>query len=408
MSPQWDRIEAARAQVPGLQNEVQGQPLAYLDYAATAQRPQAVLDALHHAHAHLGANVHRGVHTRSAEATAAFEAARARVARFLSTTPEQVVWTSGATDALNLAAAGLGATRVRAGDRVLVSVGAHHANLVPWQLMAKRTGARVEPLPLAPSGEPDLGALDVALARGRVAVVAVSLISNVLGTQAPVSELAQRAHAHGAAVVVDAAQAVAHGPVNPAALGADVLAFSGHKIYGPTGVGVLWARPALLEDWPPWKGGGDMIERVSFEGTSFRPPPARFEAGTPPIAQAIGLHAALDWLEVLGWGSIQKKESALTKALVRTLDSIEGVRRAPGTPVVPLCSFCLDGVHPHDVGTLLDEQGIAVRTGRHCADPLHTALGLDATVRASLSFLNTADEIVRLAEGLEHAKTVLG
>lgn len=401
-------VEAARAEVPGLQGEVHGKPLAYLDYAATAQCPQVVLDALHHAHAHLGANVHRGVHTRSAETTAAFEAARVRVARFLSTAPEQVIWTSGATDALNLAAAGLGATRVRAGDRLLVSMGAHHANLVPWQLLAGRTGARVEPLPLTSKGEPDLEALDAALARGRVAVVAVSLVSNVLGTRAPVSAIAQRAHAHGAVVVVDAAQAVPHGPLDPDALGADVVAFSGHKLYGPTGVGVLWARPALLAAWPPWKGGGDMVQRVSFAGTSFRAPPARFEAGTPPIAQAIGLHAALDWLEDLGWGVIQAREAALTRALVRCLDGVQGLRRVPGTPTVPLCSFTVEGVHPHDVGTLLDEQGVAVRTGRHCADPLHAALGLQATVRASLSFLSTQDEIARLVEGVVHAKAVLG
>ena len=401
-------VETARADVPGLQGEVHGKPLAYLDYAATAQCPQVVLDALQRAHAHLGANVHRGVHTRSAEATAAFEAARVRVARFLSTAPEQVIWTSGATDALNLAAAGLGATRVREGDRLLVSVGAHHANLVPWQLLAGRTGARVEPLPLTSRGEPDLEALDAALARGRVAVVAVSLVSNVLGTRAPVPAIAQRAHAHGAVVVVDAAQAVPHGPLDPDALGADVLAFSGHKLYGPTGVGVLWARPELLAAWPPWKGGGDMVQRVSFAGTSFRAPPARFEAGTPPIAQAIGLHAALDWLEDLGWGAIQAREAALTRALVRSLDSVQGLRRVPGTPTVPLCSFTVEGIHPHDVGTLLDEQGVAVRTGRHCADPLHTALGLQATVRASLSFLSTQDEIARLVEGVVHAKAVLG
>lgn len=400
-------IHAVRAAVPALRDQVQGQPLAYLDYAASSQRPQVVIDALHHAHVHLGANVHRGVHTRSAEATAAFEEARAGVAGFLSTSSDQVVWTSGATDALNLAAAGLGATRLRRGDRVLVSLAAHHANLVPWQLVAETVGATVEPLRLTAAGVVDLDALDSALSKGRVAVVACSLVSNVLGTRAPVEEVAERAHAHGAVVVVDAAQAVPHGPLDASALGADVLAFSGHKLFGPTGVGVLWARRSLLEAWPPWKGGGDMVRRVSFSGTSFRPPPARFEAGTPPIAQAIGLHAALEWLASVGWEAVQAREASLSKSLQEALDTVPGLTKVPGTPDVPLCSFSVEGIHPHDIGTLLDERGIAVRTGRHCADPLHTALGLDATVRASLCFLNTEAEIERLVEGLHCVRSVL-
>lgn len=401
-------VDALRKQVPGLHREVHGHPLAYLDYAATAQRPQAVLDAVAHAYTTLNANVHRGVHTVSAEATAAFEAARARVARFLSTVPTQVVFTSGATDALNLAASGLAATRLAPGTRVLATLAEHHANLVPWQLAAERTGASVEPVPLTSRGTVDLGALERALCQGRVAVVACTLVSNVLGTRAPIEEVSRLCDQHGATLVVDAAQAAAHGPLDAAALGAHVLVFSGHKVYGPTGVGVLWARKELLEAWPPWKGGGDMIRRVAFSGTTFREPPARFEAGTPPIAQAIGLHAALDWLNNIGWAAIQAREEALTRYAEAALRGVPELHRVPGAPVVPLFSFTLGSIHPHDIGTLLDHEGVAVRTGRHCTDPLHTQLGLDATTRASLSFLNTREEIDRLVAGLHRVTEILG
>jgi cysteine desulfurase/selenocysteine lyase len=401
-------VAALRAQVPGLHRSIRGQPLVYLDHAATAHRPQPVLDALHHANTHLNANVHRGVHTVSAEATAAFEATRTRVAAFLGADREEIVFTRGTTEALNLAAHGIAATRLRPRSRILLTPFEHHANLVPWQLVADPRGARVEALPVTPTLDLDLDRTHTALRAGHVAVLGLPLVSNVLGTRTPVAELAAMAHDVGALVVVDAAQAAAHGPLNVHALGADILAFSGHKLGGPGGIGVLWAKRSLLATWPPWQGGGDMIERVSFDSTTFRAPPARFEAGTPPIAAAIGLHAALDWLENIGWEAISEHEHLLRDHLLAVLDALPFVERLPGTPAIPLAAFNVRGVHPHDVGTLLDDHGIAVRTGRHCTDPLHTHLGLDASVRASASFLTTTDELDHLGRALHAVAEVFG
>jgi len=399
-----DDIDAIRAQFPGLHRTVHGRPLIYMDSAATAHKPRAVLDALHTANTRLCANVHRGVHTVSAEATAAHEAARAAAGRFLGAPASEIVLTSGTTEALNLAAASIA---LRPGDRILLTAAEHHANLVPWQLAAQRTGARVEPIPLTPDNTVDLDAYRALLAGGRVAVVGFSLASNVLGSWVPAAQLSAGARAAGALVVIDAAQAAAHGPIDVTALDADVLAFSGHKVFGPTGIGVLWARRALLDAWPPWQGGGDMITRVSFEETTFRPPPARFEAGTPNITGAIGLHAALDWLEGIGWARIQRREAALRDHLRPRLAAVPGLTLLQSAPDLPLFSFTLDGAHPHDVGTLLDMEGIAVRTGRHCADPLHKALGLAASTRASLSFLNTVQECDALVAALHRIREVL-
>ena len=400
-------VSALRQQLPGLSREVHGRPLIYLDSAATTHRPRAVLDAVRRASTTLNANVHRGVHTVSAEATAAYEAARAAAARFLGAQAGEVVFTSGTTEALNLAAASLAATRLREGDRILLTTMEHHANLVPWQLAAERTGARVEAIPLTPDRRLDLGAYARLLAGGRVAVVGFPLVSNVLGTALPAEALVRGARAHGALTVVDAAQAAAHGPLDVGALGCDVLAFSGHKVFGPTGTGVLWARSALLAGWPPWKGGGDMIARVSFSGTTYREPPARFEAGTPNISGAIGLHAALDWLEGIGWPAIRAREAMLRDHARDALRAVEGLALLVETPDVPLFALDLPPLHPHDIGTLLDEDGIAVRSGRHCADPLHAALGLTATTRASLCFLNTPAECDALAASLRRAREVL-
>lgn len=401
-------VSTLRREFPGLQRSIRGAPLAYLDYAATAQRPRAVLDAMHRAHTELNANVHRGVHTVSAEVSAAFEAARARVAAFLGADPSEVVFTRGTTEALNLAAHGIAATRLRPRSRILLSQQEHHANLVPWQLVAHPRGARVECIPLTEGGHLDLDAAHRQIRAGELAVLGVPLVSNVLGTRTPVEELARAAHDVGGLVVVDAAQAVAHGPIDVHALGADVVAFSGHKVYGPTGIGVLWARASLLHAWPPWQGGGDMMERVSFESTTYRPPPARFEAGTPPIAGAIGLHAALDWLEGVGWSAIQEREALIRDHLLTVVDGLGFVDRLPGRPDVPLTSFNVRGVHAHDVGTILDQSGIAVRTGRHCADPLHTTLGLEASVRASASFLTTGAEVDLLGHALREVAEVFG
>ena len=401
-------VHALRSQVPGLGRTIRGQPLVYLDYAATAQRPQSVIDAVVRANTTLNASVYRGVHTVSAEVTRAFEAARARVARFLSAEPGEIVFTRGATEALNLAAHGIAATRLRPRSRILLSAQEHHANLVPWQLAADPRGARVESLTLDVHGHIDHDDALRRIGQGQLAVLGLPLVSNVLGTRTAVAPLAAAARAVGAVVVVDAAQAVAHGPIDVHALGADVVAFSGHKVYGPTGIGVLWARRSLLESWPPWQGGGAMVERVSFDATSFRAPPARFEAGTPPIAAALGLHAALDWLDGVGWEAIAAREVRVREQLLATLDAIDPVVRLPGTPEVPLASFNVGAIHPHDVGTLLDEQGIAVRTGRHCADPLHSGLGLAASVRVSASFLTTDTELAHLGRALRKAVEVFG
>ena len=394
--------------MPGLHRTVHGRPLVYLDNAATTHKPIAVLDALRRANTHLCANVHRGVHTVSAEATAAHEAARGAVGRFLGAPASEIVLTSGTTESLNLAAACIGATRLRPGDRILLTTAEHHANLVPWQLVAERTGAVVEPIPLTPARDIDLDAYRALLAEGRVAMVGFPLVSNVLGTRAPAEALIAGAHQAGALAVVDAAQAAAHGPIDVGALGADVLAFSGHKVFGPTGIGVLWARRALLEAWPPWKGGGDMIGRVSFAGSTFRPPPARFEPGTPNTAGAIGLHAALDWLDTIGWDRLQQHEQALRDHLLARLADCVGVSLLHAAPDLPLFSFALAGAHPHDVGTLLDMEGVAVRTGRHCTDPLHQALGIQASTRAALSFLNTVEEADALIDALCRTREILG
>ncbi|HCH61541.1 MAG: cysteine desulfurase CsdA [Deltaproteobacteria bacterium] len=401
-------IAALRSAVPGLHRSIRGESLIYLDYAATAQRPQAVLDAVYRANTELNANVHRGVHTVSAEVSAAFEAARARVATFLGAEPSEIVFTRGTTEALNLAAQGIAATRLRPRSRILLTQQEHHANLVPWQLVAHPRGARVECMRLDDAGSIDVEAAHRQIRAGGLAVLGLPLVSNVLGSRAPVETLSAAARDVGAVVVVDAAQAVAHGPLDVHAIGADVVAFSGHKVYGPTGIGVLWARSDLLHAWPPWQGGGDMIERVSFDSTTYRPPPARFEAGTPPIAAALGLHAALDWLDAVGWSTIRARETQLRARLLAILDGLDFIERLPGRPDVPLACFNVRGVHAHDVGTILDQHGIAVRTGRHCADPLHTLLGLDASVRASASFLNTEAELDHLEAALGEVAEVFG
>lgn len=396
-------IDVLRGMLPGLSRVVRGKPLVYMDHAATTHKPQAVLSAVAHASTHLCANVHRGVHTVSAEATAAYESARLAVGGFIGAPPSEVVFTSGTTASLNLAANSIAASRLQPGDRILLTMAEHHASLVPWQLAAERSGATVEAIPLTRDRNLDLDAYWTMLSAGRVAVVGFPLVSNVLGTHLPAAELVAGARAAGALSVVDAAQAVAHVPVNVSAIGADVLAFSGHKAFGPTGIGVLWARRALLEDWPPWQGGGDMIARAAFTGTTFRPPPARFEAGTPNIAGAIGLHAALDWLSGLGWPWLRAREDALRDALRSRLVALPGVQLLHPCPDLPLFSFSVDGIHPHDIGSLLDMDGIAVRTGRHCADPLHQALGVDASTRVSLSFLNTPEECDALIASLQRA-----
>ncbi len=401
--------QAVRAAFPILQQTVNGQPLVYLDNAATTQKPACVIDAIADYYRRDNANVHRGLHTLSDRATQRFEQARERAAAFInSPSPSQVIWTSGTTEAINLVANSWGRSELRAGDRILVSWMEHHSNIVPWQIVAGATGAEVHPIPITDSGEIDLDALD-ALLDERVKMVAVNHVSNALGTVNPVEEICRRAARVGARVLVDGAQSVAHWPVDVQSLGCDFFTFSGHKLFGPTGIGVLWGREALLQGMPPFLGGGEMIETVSFDGTTFAGLPFRFEAGTPNIAGAIGLGAAIDYVESLDRTAAAAHETALLGLALELADGMEGLRRI-GTPVhaAGIFSFLLEGTHPSDVGLLLDQQGIAVRTGHHCAQPLMDRFGIPGTVRASFSIYNTVEDVHRLFEGLHKARSLFG
>jgi len=395
-------LDEIRAEFPGLQQEVHGKPLVYADSAATAQKPRAVLDALSEAHTFLAANVHRGVHELARRATERYEGARDVVAGFLGGVPrEEVVFGRGATEALNLLAHGI---RLGPGDEVLVTEMEHHANLVPWQLACARTGATLRHVPVTDDGalgpvEPHLGPA--------TRVVAVVHASNTLGTINPIPEIAAKAHAHGAIVVVDGAQWVPHGPADVRALGADAYVFSGHKLFGPTGIGVLWATRALLESLPVWQGGGDMIESVSLHASTFADLPVRFEAGTPPIAQAIGLAAAIRWIGSIGWPTLAAREAALAAQLDDALGRVPGLRRiGTAAPRVPLQSFVFDDIHAHDVGTILDTEGVAIRTGHHCTEPLMHRFDLPATARVSLAVYNTPRDVERIAAALRTVRDV--
>ena len=397
--------QRVRQDFPILEQEVNGRPLVYLDNAATTQKPSSVIDAIVNYYRRDNANVHRGVHTLSDRATQGFEQARQTVADFIaSPKTSQVIWTSGTTAAINLVAYSWGHSQLRAGDRVLVSWLEHHSNIVPWQLVAAATGAEVVPIPVTDAGEIDLDALD-ALLDGRVKMVAINHVSNALGTVNPVQEIARRARAAGALVLVDGAQSVAHWPVDVPALGCDFYAFSGHKLFGPTGIGVLWGREELLEAMPPFLGGGEMIEQVAFPTTSFSGLPFKFEAGTPNIAGAIGLAAAVDYLAGLDREGAAAHEEALLQRTLELAAEVPGLRRI-GKPdhAAGIFSFLLEGCHPSDLGMLLDQQGIAVRTGHHCAQPLMARFGISGTVRASYSIYNTQEDVTRLFEGIRKAQ----
>ncbi len=400
---------AARLDFPILQQQVNGQPLVYLDNAATTQKPEAVIEAISHYYRHDNANVHRGAHTLSDRATVAFENARATVARFLnSPAPSQVIWVRGATEAINLVAHSWGRSTLRAGDRILVSYLEHHSNIVPWQLIAAATGAEVVPIPITAGGDIDLAALS-SLLDERVKLVAVNHVSNALGTINPVAEITRMAHAVGALVMVDGAQATAHMPVDVQAIDCDFYAFSGHKLFGPTGIGVLWGRESLLDAMPPFLGGGEMIETVSFSGSTWNSLPFKFEAGTPNIAGAIGLAAAIDYLAGLDIDAAARHELALLEQTIAMAGEVEDLRRI-GNPArsVGIFSFVIDGIHPSDLGMLLDQQGIAVRTGHHCTQPLMAHYQLPGTVRASYALYNTAEDVERLFAGIHKAKRLFG
>lgn len=406
-------VRAVRADFPILDRRVGEYPLAYLDSANTSQKPRAVVDAVAAHYLGHNANVARAMHTLGAEATEAFEGSRQKIADFIGAAgAEEIIFTKNASEALNLAANTLGASLVP-GDEIVVSVMEHHSNLVPWQLLAERTGARLRWFDITEEGRLDLAAADAAsLINERTKIVSLTWVSNVLGTVNPIPEIARRAHTVGAVMVVDGSQGVPQLPTDVASLGADMVAFTGHKMLGPTGIGVLWGRYALLATLPPFLGGGEMIEVVTMAGSTFAPPPRRFEAGTPPIAQAVGLGAAVDYLKAVGMDAIAAHELAITTHALRSLGAIEGLRiLGPAEPVDRggAFSFVLstrDGleVHPHDVMQLLDSRGVAVRGGHHCARPLHSRLGVTASSRASAYVYTLPEEIDALADALVYVR----
>ncbi|GAB5413605.1 MAG: cysteine desulfurase [Congregibacter sp.] len=402
-------VERVRADFPILQQTINGHPLVYLDNAATTQKPNAVIDAIADYYRNDNANVHRGVHSLSDRATRVFEDARDSVARFLnSPTSRQLIWTRGTTESVNLVAHSWGLENLKAGDRVLVSWLEHHSDIVPWQLIAARCGAEVVPIPVTESAEIDLDALD-SLLDERVKLVAVNHVSNALGTINPIKEIARRVHANGALLLVDGAQAVGHWDVDVQDLGCDFYCLSGHKLFGPTGIGVLWGRESLLEAMPPFLGGGEMIETVSFQGTTFSSLPFKFEAGTPNIAGAVGLAAAVKYLEGIDRAQAALHEERLLAATIEAAQQIPGLRRV-GSPAksAGIFSFVLEGTHPSDLGMLLDEQGIAVRTGHHCAQPLMARFEVPGTVRASFSMYNNDGDVERFIDGLRKAHALFG
>jgi cysteine desulfurase / selenocysteine lyase len=402
-------VARLREQFPLLAQQVNGRHLAYLDNGASTQRPQAVLDAVAHYETHLHANVHRGVHTLSQLATDAYEGARERVRRFLNAaSTREIIFTRGTTESINLVAQSWGRAQLRPDDEIIVSALEHHANLVPWQMIATTTGARLRVAPIDEAGQLYFDGFQ-GLLNDRTKLVAITHVSNALGTIVPVARVIEAAHRSGVPVLVDGAQAVAHTAVDVQALGADFYAFSGHKLYGPTGIGVLYGREALLESMPPWMGGGDMIRTVSYESATWNELPYKFEAGTPNISGAIGLAAAMDFLEQLGLDKAAAHEHSLLGAATAALMRIPGVRiHGTADDKGPVLSFTLEGVHPHDVGTILDHEGVAIRAGHHCAMPLMDLLGLPATARASFACYNTLAEVEQLAAAVRRAAEVFG
>lgn len=394
-------VDRLRAHFPALDQEVHGKPLAYLDNAASTHKPTAVLDALHQIYARDYSNIHRGVHQLSVRATTAYEAARGSVKRFLGASDErEIVFVRGATEGINLVAQTWGRTHIGQGDEVLITAMEHHSNIVPWQLLCESVGARLRVVDVDDRGQLDLGDLESKLGPS-TKLLSMVHISNALGTINPVREIVQMARERGITTLLDGAQATPHAPVDVQALGCDFYVFSGHKVYGPTGIGVLYGRLPVLEAMPPWQGGGDMIETVSFEKSTYAQPPARFEAGTPHIAGAIGLAAACDYLTEIGLEAIAQHEAELLAYGTHALEQIEGLSLiGTAEDKAGVLSFVMEGIHPHDVGTILDFEGVAVRTGHHCTQPLMKRLGVSATTRASLGLYNTRDELDRLVGGL--------
>ena len=400
----WARV---REDFPLLARQVNGKPLIYLDSANTGQKPASVIQTVDDFYRQHNANVSRAVHTLGTEATDAYEGARKRLARFLNVRPDELVLCSGTTFAINLVAYSWALPRLKAGDTILVSRMEHHANIVPWQLVAQRTGATIKVAEIHTDGTLDLDALYAAMT-GDVKLLAITHTSNVLGTVNPVREICREARRRGIVTVVDGSQAVPHRAVDVAAIGCDFYAFTGHKMCGPTGTGALWARREHLQAMPPFIGGGEMIKEVSFDGTVFNDPPHRFEAGTPNIAGFIGLGAAVDYLDALGMANVEAREAELLAHATEELDRIDGLRivgRAPDKAAV--ISFLIEGAHAHDLATLLDLEGVAVRSGQHCAHPLLQFYGVAATLRASFAFYNTHEEVEAFIAALKKARALL-
>ncbi len=402
-------MQEFRADFPALQQEIHGNPLVYLDNAASAQQPQAVIDAVAEYHSRNHANVHRGVHTLSNRATEAYEGARDKVAGFINAASRnEIVWTSGTTESINLVAQSFLRPRIGAGDKILITHLEHHSNIVPWQMVCEQTGAQLAVAPVNDAGEVDFEAL-IALMTGDVRMLAISHVSNALGTVLPIKRIVDEAKQREIPVLVDGAQGVPHMKIDVQDLGCDFYAFSAHKIFGPTGIGVLYGRETLLDAMPPWKGGGEMILEVRFDGTTYNELPYKFEAGTPNIGGAVGIGAAVDYLQSIGMDRISAHESELHAYMVEQLSNVETMRLI-GTAEnrASVQSFLLGDVHPHDLGTILDHQGIAVRTGHHCAMPLMELYCIPGTARASLALYNNTDDVDRLVAGLAKAREIFG
>ncbi|MCG7585137.1 cysteine desulfurase CsdA [Photobacterium sp. OFAV2-7] len=406
MTAQFD-INQIRQQFPALAQDCNGQPLVYLDSAATTQKPKIVIETIQQYYSGHNANVHRGSHTLTAAATAQFEQARATVQRFINARDsKEIIWTRGATEALNLIAQTYARQTLKPGDEILVSELEHHANIVPWQIVAEQTGAKVVKIPMTADCRLDMAAFHQRLG-SRTKIVAVAHITNVTGTRNPIEEMIAAAHQRGAVTVIDGAQAVAHEKVDVQALNADFYVFSGHKIFAPAGIGVLYGKKALLEAMPPWHGGGKMVEKVSFEGTTFSALPGKFEAGTPNVAGSLALAAAIDWLDTLDHHAAEQHIHQLRQQALEGIKDIEDLRIVGLQPDACLFSFVVDGVHHQDIATLLDQQGIALRAGHHCAHPMLDALGLTGTLRVSLALYNTEQDVERFIAALHKACSML-
>jgi cysteine desulfurase/selenocysteine lyase len=400
-------VQKVRRDFPILNQRIHGKPLVYLDNAATTQKPQAVIDAMVRSYAEDNANIHRGVHLLSERATRAYEEAREKVQRFLNAPhSREIIFVRGTTEAINLVAQTFGRANVGRDDEVLVTEMEHHSNIVPWQLLCDEKGAHLKVLPITDEGELRIDLLD-GLLTSRTRIVAVVHVSNSLGTINPISTIVEKAHARGIPVLVDGAQAVAHMPVDVQALGADFYALSGHKLFGPTGIGVLWGRLSLLEAMPPYQGGGDMISAVTFKKTTYNVVPNKFEAGTPNIAGSVGLGAAIDYIGGLDFKAMHAHENELLAYGTKALTAVPGVRMIGTAPKkASILSFVMEDVHPHDIGTILDQEGVAIRTGHHCTQPLMDRLNVPATARASLALYNTKEEVDALVGALGKVREI--